>query len=205
MVRRVVQLGSDTYGRFRRCEEAWWLPRSSKPTWPGTSARRVRFPSASAKLSRSGSRRLRVHRHDPGPAAAGAADLDRQGEDREARRPGKLLQVAQHLDLRELLLASEQVRLPQLRPVSRPGLGDHYVERPIDAPRVDADQPDAAVHEVLRSVATQPGVYPVVPGFVEVGARTGPDQRDVVRLEVVAQPFEFRRDVGLPDTLPGTL
>ena len=34
-----------------RRQGAWWPPRSSTPTWPRISARRVRFPSASANIS----------------------------------------------------------------------------------------------------------------------------------------------------------
>ena len=36
-----------------RREGAWWPPRSSKPTWSSSSARRVRFPSASATAAGS--------------------------------------------------------------------------------------------------------------------------------------------------------
>src|SRR4029450_11308533 len=35
-----------TFYRRRTC--SWWAPRSSKPTWPGTRARQVRFLSAPA-------------------------------------------------------------------------------------------------------------------------------------------------------------
>ena len=38
-------------GPWRR-QGAWWPPRSSTPTWPSISARRVRFPSASATRDR---------------------------------------------------------------------------------------------------------------------------------------------------------
>ena len=42
-------------GRPGRRLGVWWPPRSSKPTWPRISVRRVRFPSASASFGSRGS------------------------------------------------------------------------------------------------------------------------------------------------------
>jgi hypothetical protein len=54
-------------GRPGRRLGAWWPPRSSKPTWPRISVRRVRFPSASAtRPSPAGRRTWWV----PGPQEA---------------------------------------------------------------------------------------------------------------------------------------
>src|SRR5579875_3753103 len=82
-------------------------------------------------------------RHHPCPASARPLQGNRKGNDGETVGDRDRVQVAQPLYLAVGLRPPENVRLPELILVAFTGLPDHDLERTVQPPGVDPDQPHA--------------------------------------------------------------
>ena len=125
-------------------------------------------------------------RRRPAPAGGRAGHLDRQAGDGEAGGARQRAEVVELLDLAVLAVDAGAVRLPQDRGVLRPlVLRAQRHERAVEAPGVGADHLHAALEQPRRRLAREPGAGVEVLRRVPLLLGAGPQQHDVVGLQLV--------------------